>query len=81
MGILKAPTKMTSLPERHSSTKYCNFHRVHGHDIEQYIELRKEIKNAIRKGLLKDFIVQQADQREEHRKKGEQEYRHQKASQ
>lgn len=54
---------MTSPPEQRSNTKYYEFHRDRGHDTEQYIELRKEIENVIRQGLLKDFIAQYTDYR------------------
>ncbi|KAI5672179.1 hypothetical protein M9H77_12543 [Catharanthus roseus] len=49
--------------------------------MKQCIELRKEIENAIRQGLLKDFIAQYADYHQEHKKKRDQEYRPQKTSQ
>lgn len=39
--------------------------------MEQCIELRKEIKSAIRQGLLKDFIAQGADSRQESKRKAE----------
>lgn len=81
MRILKVPEKMTSPTERRGNTKYCDFHIDHEHDTEQYIELQKEIKNTIREGPLKDFIAQQADHRQEHRKKCEWEHRHQKPGQ
>ncbi|KAI5682931.1 hypothetical protein M9H77_04159 [Catharanthus roseus] len=54
--------------------EYCKFHQDHGHDTEQCIELWKEIENAIRQGLLKDFIAQHADYQQEHKKKGDQEH-------
>lgn len=68
MGILKAPAKMSSPIERHRNAKHCDFHQDHGHDIKQYIELMKEIENAICQGLLKDFISQRADYGQENRK-------------
>lgn len=41
----------------------------------------KEIENAFCQGLLKDFIAQRVDHRQENIKKGEGEYRHQKVGQ
>lgn len=76
MGIPKVPAKITSSPERCSNGKYCDFYQDHGLDTEQCIELWKEIENGICQGLLKDFITQQVDYRQDNEKKGEREYRH-----
>ena len=46
---MKVPSKS------HDKKKYYRFHRDYDHDIEQYIQLRNEIKAMIRCGYLKKF--------------------------
>ena len=38
-------------------TKYCEFHRDHGHRIDDCIQLRKEIEYLIRRGHLHRFVA------------------------
>lgn len=52
---------MTSPPERRSQSKYYQFHKGNGHDTEQYIELRKEIEQAIYQKYLKELVDKCAD--------------------
>lgn len=49
LGILDHPAKMLSPLEERNKGKYCRFHKDHGHDTEQYNELKKAIGNAIKK--------------------------------
>ena len=39
------------------STKYCEFHRDHGHRTDDCIQLRKEIEYLIRRGHLSRFVA------------------------
>lgn len=48
-GILSKPNKMKSPPDKRNINLYCRFHEDHGHDTEQYFELRREIEAAIKK--------------------------------
>ena len=42
---------MRTIPGKRDSTKYCEFHRDHGHQTDNCIQLRKEIEYLIRCGL------------------------------
>lgn len=53
--ILTLRTKMKLPPNTCNMSKYCAFHEDHVHEIDQCIELKKEIEHAIRSGLLKEF--------------------------
>ena len=48
---------MRSDPAKRDNTKYCEFHRDHGHRIDDCIQLRKEIEYLIRRGYLRRFIA------------------------
>ncbi|KAL5837346.1 hypothetical protein ACOSQ3_014515 [Xanthoceras sorbifolium] len=48
---------MTSAPQKRDKDKYCRFHRDHGHDTSKCFQLKDHIKNLIRDGHLKEFIV------------------------
>lgn len=36
--------------------KYCHFHKDHGHDIENCIHLKEEIKCLLRRGFLTKYV-------------------------
>ena len=38
---------MKSDPARRDDTKYCEFHKCHGHRIDDFIQLKKEIEYLI----------------------------------
>ena len=42
---------------KRDSTKYCEFHRDHGHRTDDCIQLRKEIEYLIRRGHLRLFVA------------------------
>ena len=42
---------------KRDSTKYCEFHRDHGHQTDDCIQLRKEIEYLIRRGHLRHFVA------------------------
>ena len=48
---------MRSDPEKRGNTKYCEFHRDHGHRTDDCILLRKEIEYLIRRGHLRRFVA------------------------
>ena len=48
---------MRSDPTKRDNTKYCEFHRDHGHWTDDYIQLRKEIEYLIRRGYLRRFVA------------------------
>ena len=48
--------KMRSHPEKCNPNKFCLYHRDHGHDTEECIQLRDEIEELIRRGRLDRFI-------------------------
>jgi hypothetical protein len=48
---------MWALPDKRSVNKYCEYHRDHGHDMEDCISLKIEIERLIRNGKLARFVV------------------------
>ena len=55
---LKWPEKMKRGPNKRNRNKYCHFHRDHGHDTDEYFDLKQQIKNLIRQGKLRNFLGQ-----------------------
>lgn len=49
---LQRPRLIKSSSASHDKSKYYRFHRDHGHDIEEYIQLRNKIEDLIRHGYL-----------------------------
>ncbi|XP_022858555.1 uncharacterized protein LOC111379427 [Olea europaea var. sylvestris] len=47
---LKWPPRMPSLPKNRDRTKYCDFHRDHGHTTERCLALKQQIEVHIRRG-------------------------------
>ena len=48
---------MRSDPTKRDNTRYCDFHRDHGHRTDDCIQLRKEIEYLIRRGYLRRYIA------------------------
>ena len=48
---------MKTDPAKRNLTKYCEFHRDHGHLTNDCIHLRKEIEYLIRRGHLRRFVA------------------------
>ena len=46
--FLRWPSQMKSDPARRDDTKYCEFHKDHGHRIDNCIQLKREIEYLIR---------------------------------
>ena len=44
-------------PTKRDNTRYCEFHRDHGHRTDNCIQLRKEIEYLIRRGYLRRYIA------------------------
>ncbi|KAL2467122.1 Ribonuclease H [Abeliophyllum distichum] len=56
MKELVWPKKMWVPPHRRDETKYCKFHRDHGHDTEDCQQLKEEIERLIKRGQLSKFV-------------------------
>ena len=44
-------------PAKRDLTKYCEFHKDHGHRTDYCIQLRKEIEYLIRRGHLRRLVA------------------------
>ena len=51
---------MRTDPTKRDNTRYCEFHRDHGHRTDDCIQLRKEIEYLIRRGYLRRYIASEA---------------------
>ena len=56
-NFLRWPSQMRSDPAKRDNTKYCEFHRDHGHRTDDCIQLRKEIEYLIRRGHHCRFVA------------------------
>ena len=52
---------MRSDPTKRDNTRYCEFHRDHGHRTDDFIQLKKEIEYLIRRGYLRCFIASEGE--------------------
>ena len=48
---------MKTSPTKRDMTKYCEFHRDHGHQTDDCIQLKKQIKFLIRCGHLRRYVA------------------------
>ena len=55
--ILRWPSQMKKNPTKRDMAKYCDFHRDHGHRIDDCIKLKKEIKFLIRRGHFRRYVA------------------------
>ena len=55
--FLRWPSHMKTYLAKRDSTKYCEFHRDHGHRTDDCIQPRKEIEYLIRRGHLCRFVA------------------------
>ena len=54
---IRWPGKMKSDPKRRNPSKYCRFHRDHGHDTDDCFQLKKQIKELIQRGHLRQYVA------------------------
>ncbi|GAA0162607.1 hypothetical protein LIER_39441 [Lithospermum erythrorhizon] len=54
--ILPKPHKLRSPPNRRDQKLYCEYHRDHGHDTDDFRLLKAEITKLIQRGHLKEFV-------------------------
>lgn len=47
---------MKSLAETWNKYKWCKFHKDHGYDTEDFIQLKKEIEKLLDEGHLREYI-------------------------
>lgn len=55
-NLLQWAQPLQTDPKGRDPYKYCQFHRVHGHDINNCYQLKNEIEKLIKRGYLKNFI-------------------------
>ena len=60
--FLRWPSQIRSNPTKRDNTKYCEFHRDHGHRIDDCIQLRKEIEYLIRRGHLRRYVASEGQE-------------------
>ena len=53
---LKWPEKMKGDPNKRNKSKYCRFHRDHGHGTDECYDLKQQIENLIKQGKLRHFV-------------------------
>ncbi|XP_022856802.1 uncharacterized protein LOC111377884 [Olea europaea var. sylvestris] len=56
MKELEWPKPMLTPSGKRNQSKYCNFHRDHGHDTEECLQLKEEIERLLRRGLLARYV-------------------------
>ncbi|GAV59864.1 hypothetical protein CFOL_v3_03395 [Cephalotus follicularis] len=56
------PEKMRSPAEKRNTEKCCRYHRDHGHETEEYRQLKNQIEDLIRKGHLRKYVDRDAPQ-------------------
>ncbi|XP_052171628.1 uncharacterized protein LOC127787604 [Diospyros lotus] len=52
---MKAPS------DKRNRSKYCRFHRDHGHDTEECHQLKEEIQELINGGFLRSYVAKTSD--------------------
>ncbi|XP_058211645.1 uncharacterized protein LOC131323822 [Rhododendron vialii] len=51
------PGKLRTDPNRRTKDKYCRFHRDHGHNTDDCIDLKQQIEELIQRGRLQHFVT------------------------
>ncbi|XP_077222110.1 uncharacterized protein LOC143855951 [Tasmannia lanceolata] len=54
--FLRWPTKMLSKSNKRDKSKYCKYHKDHGHDTNECRHLKEEIELLIKRGHLRNYI-------------------------
>ncbi|GFZ00594.1 hypothetical protein Acr_14g0002290 [Actinidia rufa] len=55
--FVKWPGKIKIDPQKRNRNKYCEFHRDHGHNTEDYFQLKEQIADLIKRGYLRKYVV------------------------
>ena len=50
------PSLLRTDPQRHNRSRYCHYHRDHGHDTSDCYELKDKIEELIQKGELRQYV-------------------------
>ncbi|XP_043805276.1 uncharacterized protein LOC110629209 [Manihot esculenta] len=61
--FLQWPKPLKAEADQRNPDKYCQFHRTHGHDTNNYFQLIAEIERLIKRGHLKNFVKKPEGQR------------------
>ncbi|XP_022850716.1 uncharacterized protein LOC111372574 [Olea europaea var. sylvestris] len=56
MKKLEWPKPMLTPSDKRNQSKYCHFHRDHGHDTKKCLQLKEEIEHLLRRGLLARYV-------------------------
>ncbi|XP_058192108.1 uncharacterized protein LOC131309503 [Rhododendron vialii] len=54
---LKWPEKLRTDPNKRAKEQYCRFHRDHGHNMDDCIDLKQQIEELIQRGRLQHFVT------------------------
>ncbi|XP_058078445.1 uncharacterized protein LOC131226754 [Magnolia sinica] len=60
--LLHWPNKQRGNTDRRSKSKYCCFHRDHGHNTSDCFDLKQEIEKLIRDGHLEEYVSLEENQ-------------------
>ncbi|GFY87355.1 hypothetical protein Acr_05g0009940 [Actinidia rufa] len=55
--FVKWPGKIKTDPQKRNRNKYCEFHRDHGHNTEDYFQLKEQIADLIKRGYLRKYVA------------------------
>ena len=52
---------MRTSDKRRDNSKYCRYHKDHGHETDDYWKLKEEIKKLIQRGQLRQYVDKKKD--------------------
>ncbi|XP_024024960.1 uncharacterized protein LOC112092617 [Morus notabilis] len=55
-NLLTPPAPMKGDPNKRDKSKYCYFHKDHGHETSSYFQLKGQIEALIQQGQLQEFV-------------------------
>ncbi|GFZ16906.1 hypothetical protein Acr_26g0001760 [Actinidia rufa] len=55
--FVKWPEKIKTDPRKRNRSKYCEFHRDHGHNTEDCFQLKEQIADLIKRGYLRKYVA------------------------
>ncbi|GFZ16042.1 hypothetical protein Acr_25g0004510 [Actinidia rufa] len=55
--FIKWPGKIKTNTQKRNRNKYCEFHRDHGHNTEDYFQLNEQIADLIKRGYLRKYVA------------------------